>query len=200
MEVTISALEQAIVTRLSVCDGKRIEAQQGPGVRYIEGYGGQLDTEEALAQALQKAPAIWVTYDGETSHLSGQNLIRQINMSILVLVTSYSQDELRLGGPQVPGLYPLIETVRKDLVNNTCGLDISPLQLSSITPLWRGGPEGGGFSLAVLRFSTEVYSEAEPQPDIICDEPLLVTEWKLVPLGELGKIQNIYKPWEKEST
>jgi phage gp37-like protein len=203
-KATIAKIEQHMVTRLSVQNDKRRETNQNqseepsplPVVRSVEGYGGQFDSEESIAQAMQKAPAMWVTYEGETSILKGETLVRQINMAVFVMVTSYDDEELRLGSKAGVGLYQLIEIAREDLTNQTCGLDMSPLQLNSVTPLWRGGPEGSGFSLAVLRFATEVYSEAPADPTVLCDEPLYVADWKV---GVL-EANNVFKPWERETS
>jgi phage gp37-like protein len=212
-KITIGNIETAMVTWLSIKNDKRSEDQARykqeadelaelgeplkvcpplPVARYIEGYGGQLDSEEAMSMVLSMAPAIWVTYDGETTVLKGQSLIRQISMVVMVLTTSYNTGEIRLGSHQTPGLYQLIEAVMEDLANQSCGLDITPLQLNSVTPLWRGGSEGGGFSLATLRFTTEIYTTAEHQPDVICEEPQLVVNWKLTGISDFVTIE---KPW-----
>jgi phage gp37-like protein len=214
-ETTIAAIETGMITRLSLLNSQRQEEQSRRDqeaeqridngeeplhylplfwVRYIEGYGGQLETEEAFNQAMQKAPAIWVTYEGESSILKGENLYRLINMSVIVMCSNYNADQLRAGVGNVPGLYELIEIVREGLTNQNCGVDMTPLQMNSITPLWRGGPEGEGFSMAVLKFSTETVNCCEPDPTVICDEPHIVVDFKLKSIEAIS----VFKPWEQK--
>jgi phage gp37-like protein len=169
-----------MVTRLSALN------ELGPlGIRarYIEGYGGQFESPEEIAEAGTLAPAIFVAYDGETGEMNGDNYISHVGMTVFVLAESYNPEQLRLGGPNVPGLYQMIEAVRKALVNQTCGLDIDPLLLTSVTPLWRGGPQGLGFSLAALKFSTIAYTSYPPDPEIICEKPLMIINWELGPIS-----------------
>jgi phage gp37-like protein len=213
----ISAIEQAIVSRLSVLNTKRMEeallwdaekdehlangqpVQDSPRpivLREIAGYGGQLETDEAFAQVYQLAPAFWVTYEGETITQNGSGLVTSVyNFAVIVLAQSYNPDELRLGGPGIPGLYQLITIVKEDLINQNCGLDISPLRLASVAPMWRGGPQGGGFSLALLKFTTETFETYLADPNYDCEEPIFVSEFKVKKLGDI-EVGNIIKPWE----
>jgi len=176
---TIIDIEQAMVSRLAKLNDEDL---LGLKIRYIQGYGGQFESPEEIAEAASLAPALYIAYDGETGEMSADNYISRISMTVFVLAESFNPDELRLGGVGVPGLYQMIEAVRLALTNQTCGIDIEPLALNSITPLWRGGPQGLGFSLAALKFSTGTYTSCPADPDIICEEPLMVVNWKLGPI------------------
>lgn len=178
MRDPIVTIETAIVNRLVILN-KEAWANK---CKYIDSYGGQFDTPEELPQAAQKAPGLWVTYEGETGELQNGVHYARINYVVFCLARSFAPQELRKGGPQVVGLYQLIEAVRLALVNQTLGTDMKPLELVGVTPLWRGGPQGGGFSLAAMRLTTQVAIEIEPALDldeIICPAPLYVTEWRV---------------------
>jgi hypothetical protein len=140
------------------------------------------------------APAIWVTYDGESMDKAGERLVRLIHIAVMVMSTSYQSEELRLGSPGSVGLYQLIDQVLDDLANQNCGIGINPLAPVSVVPLWQGGPEGGGFSLAAVRFTTSFTSCFEPDPTIVCDNPAVFLNFEMKNLGVDFKVETIYKP------
>jgi phage gp37-like protein len=217
MPISITDIETAIVTRLALLNQRRIEhnlaldarnaqllaegkeIEQTPRaieVRNISGYGGQLDTPEKVNQSLILAPAIWVTYDGESVETAGQNKRRTINIAVMVMATSYEITELRQGSAGAVGLYQLIDQVMEDLPNQNCGIRISPLTPVSVVPLWQGGPEGTGFSLAVVRFTTGFASPCEPDPSVVCDQPVIFLDFKMETIGADFKVETVYKTGE----
>lgn len=188
----INTIETAMVNRLALLNEGESGGRWPKGVanpwpeglkcKYIDGYGGQFDTPEELAQAAQKAPGLWVAYEGEAGEL-GNGLVRTtLTFGVFCLARSFSPEQLRKGGPNVIGLYQLVEAVRLALTNQTLGLKMPPLEMTNITPLWRGGPQGGGISLAQVRFTTTVTVEVPSQPeldDIVCPTPLWDINWYL---------------------
>lgn len=183
MEDIIATIETAIVNRLAYHNSTtKAKYKWAFKCKEIDGYGGQFDSAEEVAQAAQNAPGLWVSYEGETGEMAGNLYHVRLNFAVFALAKSYLPAELRRGGPNVVGLYQLIEAVRTALVNQSLGLNMNPLELQNITPLWRGGPQGGGISLALMRFQTRVSLAMEPNidlDDIICPEPLYVAAWDL---------------------
>ena len=151
-------------------------------VKLIDGYGGQFENPEEMAQAAAKAPALFVAYEGETGRHDGQMFVSRMAWAVFALAKSYKPEELRRGGPGVVGLYQLIEAVRLALANQTLGLPMNPLEMQDVRPLWRGGPQGGGISLAVIRFAVEVAWELPPNTELdfkLCPAPVGVAEFDL---------------------
>lgn len=183
MKDPIAAIETAIVSRLVYHNTDEAKDLAWPfRCKYIDSYGGQFDGPEEIAQAAQKTPGLWVTYDGETGELENGFHTARINYVVFALAKSYNPAQLRLGGAGAAGLYQLIEAVRSALVNQTLGSDMTPLELQNITPLWRGGPQGGGISLAAMRFSTVVRVETPSHFELdglVCKTPLYVTAWEI---------------------
>ncbi|UQZ89535.1 hypothetical protein C4J81_15370 [Deltaproteobacteria bacterium Smac51] len=173
----IATIEQAIVARLALLQ----KMGRWPFTcKYIDSYGGQFESAEEIAQAAAKAPGLWVVFDGETGTLENGIHAATLTYAVFVLARSFSPEQLRHGGEGVTGLYQLIEAVRKALVNQTLGADMTPLVLDNIIPLWRGGPQGGGISLSAMRFSTVVDVEVPADYELdgnVCSTPLYVTSW-----------------------
>jgi len=184
MRDPIIFIEAAIVDRLRFHSQAPAESgHRWPfAVKSVEGYGGQFEDAEEMAQAAQRAPALFVAYEGETGRLDGQTYISRLAWSVFCLARSYKPEELRKGGPNVVGLYQLIEAVRLALTNQTLGLGLTPLELQDVRPLWRGGPQGQGFSLATLRFAAEVAWEVPPNIELdskLCPDPVGLAEFDL---------------------
>lgn len=182
MEKPIETIETAIVNRLVFHNQTADEKYKwGFQCKYIDSYGGQFDSPEELAQAAQKAPGLWVAYEGESGETVNGLYYSRLNYAVFALAKSFSPAELRKGGKNVVGLYQLIEAARTALVNQTLGILSNPLELMNVTPLWRGGPQGGGISLAAMRFSAKVALEIESNfelDDKICPSPLYVAAWE----------------------
>jgi len=207
MNAPIIDIEAAMVERL------RYHSQGAEGasnhrwpfaVRLIEGYGGQFEMDEELAQAAQKAPALFVAYEGETGRQDGQMFISRLAWSVFCLARSYKPEELRKGGPNVVGIYQLIEAVRLALTNQTLGLPMNPLELQDVRPLWRGGPQGGGISLAVLRFAVEIAWELPPNIELdgVCPDPVGVAYWNMggiIRAKDYWRIANEYPDLDTET-
>ena len=176
----IITMETAIIARLRYHNEAASEYRWPFSVKHIEGYGGQFESHEELAQAAQRAPALFVAYEGETGGGEHELYTSSLAWSVFCLARSYKPEELRRGGPGVVGLYQLIEAVRVSLVNQTLGLKMSPLDLAGIRPLWRGGPQGKGFSLAVLKFYATAVWEAPSNFELdekICPAPAGLVEF-----------------------
>ena len=183
MDNPIVTIETAIVNRLTYHSTTDEAKYRWPfSCKYIDSYGGQFESAEEINQAAHKAPGLWVAYEGESGRLedNGEH-IATINYAVFGLVKSYSPAQLRKGGKNVAGLYQLIEAVRLALVNQTLGKDMTPLEMTGVTPLWRGGPQGGGVSLALIRFSTEVRIAIESNFELdekICPTTLYDVSWE----------------------
>ena len=186
MNNPITAIEEAMVTRLRLHDSGGPGGDNPPSwpfrVKHIDGYGGQLESGEELAQATSQAPAIFVAYESESGSQENQIFISRMTWAVFVLARSYNPEELRRGGPSVVGLYQLIEAVRLALTNQTLGLGFTPLELQDVRPLWRGGPQGKGYSLAALRFTIVAHWDVPSNIELdnkVCPDPAGVAVFDL---------------------
>lgn len=180
----ISIIESAMVERLKIHNQNDT---WGFRVKNIDAYGGQFDTPEEIARAASQSPGLWVTFQSKAGRIGNNRQYEDtLTFAVFALAKSYRPEELRRGGPETIGLYQLIAAVTRSFLNQDFGLTIKPLELASVTPLWRGGPQGGGISLSILTFTTQV-STGLPEADFeldgpVCPNPLYVTAWD-TPLG-----------------
>lgn len=184
MKDPIVTIETAIVNRLVTHNETGDPAFKWPfKCKYIDSYGGQFGSAEEMGQAAQRAPGLWVTYEGESGELDNGIPYARLNFAVFALARSFAPAELRKGGDKTVGLYQLIEAVREALTQQTLGLALAaPLEFKEVRPLWEGGPQGKGLSLAMIRFSVRVSLDVEPHVELdddICPTPFAVVDWQV---------------------
>jgi len=124
---TVNEIEDAIVTALSPLSER--------GVRIVKTYQGELDSEENLARALHRFPAVLVTYGG--SEFGSENRRTTETMTFVVFVCDRSlraEEEARRGGENNPGTYRMLEETRELLHQNNILEGITSPQVKREAP------------------------------------------------------------------
>lgn len=115
--VTIEQIEDAISAELKAAVPKLT----------VETYSGELDDVEKIAQLVRSLPAVLLALGGsvyERRKVSNANLyFRKVHITAFV-VTRDLRDK---SGTAV---YPLLDTIFKQLADKTLGLDIQPIEIT----------------------------------------------------------------------
>jgi len=132
---TIEAVEDAILARL-----EHLKADASIGLRTLDTYQGELETEQDVSKLSRAFPAIWVVYGGSNVKDMGPRVVEEMTW-ILFLATRSLRDEAeaRRGGATGCGSYALCEAARNRLANHDLGLTgLQPLQFTRQENVWFG--------------------------------------------------------------
>ncbi len=127
---TIEQIENAFITALN-------PLKAGLGVRTINSYQGELDSEEEIARAVRLFPAIIVVYGGSDYVEHGARKIEK--MSYLMFVCDKSlraESTARRGGLGNSGTYAILNGMRDLLYDKRLSLDIFPCSLVREDAVW----------------------------------------------------------------
>lgn len=92
----------------------------------VRDYQEELDIEDAKRLA-GLAPALLAVYAGSSEAGQGQRRAEAMSFSVVVLAKSYREGEARRGGPDQPGAYALLDSVRTALSGRQLFPDVGPL-------------------------------------------------------------------------
>lgn len=132
-DYTIEQIEDAIITALE-------PLKTSIGVRVIKTYGGDLDSPEALKDAMvAQFPAIYIVYGGTEPASHGERRLERMSYSLFVCDKSLrKEEEARRGGTQNPGTYAMLDAIKEKLWGKQLGLEIEPFDLKREMPIWFG--------------------------------------------------------------
>lgn len=132
MSYTITQIEDAIIAALEPLKSSR-------GVRLIDSYREELDSEEDIQRAVRNFPALLVVYSGSRYAEHGSRKVQWMSFTVFVMDKSLREaGEQRRGGAHGPGAYVLLDDTRDTLVEQRLSLDIYPFRLVGETPVWFG--------------------------------------------------------------
>lgn len=132
-DYTIEQIEDAIITALG-------PLKTSIGIRVIKTYSGDLDSEEALKEAMaMQFPAIYIVYGGLEAASHGERKMEEMSYSLFVCAKSLrKEEEARRGGAQNPGTYVMLDAIKEKLWGKQLSLEIEPFELKREMPIWFG--------------------------------------------------------------
>ncbi|EEZ5537909.1 DUF1834 family protein [Shigella sonnei] len=146
----ITEIENAVIDRL--------KAGMGRMVRDVVSYGGELDDIGEIVRAL---PAAWVTFGGitHTKAVSTSNKRFRTHGRFVVMVGDYNarcEVAGRQGGVRIDevGCYRMIYAVRRLLMMQSLGLDITPFQPGKVRTLFNTRMNEKALSVFAIEFDT----------------------------------------------
>lgn len=128
----ITEIESAIIARIQSAHDAGV---LGYGLKKIGTWGG--DNTDDLRNFVKDFPAIWVIYAGERpGRHTSQNQEQIARFNIIVAAQSLRNEaEARRGAGARVGTYQMIKDCKALILNQTLGLDITPIKPVGVTPL-----------------------------------------------------------------
>lgn len=156
----IGEIEDAMIARITVAQGA--DGVLGYAVPTIGSYGGELD-QDLAALARGRYPAIWITYAGEDTprEVAGGRECPAVFAVLVAARSSRNETVRRRGDGGVVGAYQIQRDVRALLIDQQLGLDIQPIKLRRVRPIFNGLT--GDQRLAVYALDLEI---SYPQPAV----------------------------------
>lgn len=149
----ISVIEEAIISRIR----EAVKAGAfGYDIPVIESYGGQVD-ENVPHLIKSRGRACWVTYAGEKALEDAKEAEADF------VIIAYVRDNVCEKSSRYKGANQMISDIKRLLIRQRLGLNITPLEFVEVVPLTNAVLEKYYTTIYALRFRT-VYRE-DPAAD-----------------------------------
>lgn len=189
-------IETVMLSRLDAASKQRV---LGYSYRTIDTLPD--DLEGLLASHVQAYPAIWTSWGGfRKLALQGDgSVLVEARYSLVAAASSQRNERAQRHGVEGEvGSYQLIQDAAALLMDQTFGLDMSPLELGDCTPIVVAGQAKLKASFFAVNFTTKVEIDPTAAPLIVTpdigDFATFAVAWDLPPhtgAGDLNDLQTL---------